>query len=445
MTPENYRDALTQKLVVQRTTMLDDERYLEGTQPMAFVDPEIVRATEGRVRPLNINLARLVVEVLGQRLTVTGFRSSPGQVMDDALMRLWQSQGMDEQAKLAQTDALTYGRAYFIAWADSLGNPVITAESPLQMAVARDPMTRRVIAALKRWMDDDGHLHALILTSDEVTEWMSRTRQPDDVIVGTIDLPFITDQLVEVRREPNPLGLVPVVPLVNRPRLDNLDGTSELADIKQPLSALGKVMSDFVLASEYAAAPRRWATGLLPAGAHLEQMADIKTRVKEEWERAHASKFILASGAEARFGAFPTADLENYRVGVDILMGEIASMSGLPAHYLIHSAANPTSADAIRTSEARLTARAKDRQDWWSGPYEDLMRLAVMIRDGQADPSLDDLETLWADPEPSTIAQTADAQAKLFGAGIVDRRSALEALGFTPLEIERILTEAVPV
>lgn len=71
------------------------------------------------------------------------------------------------------------------------------------------------------------------------------------------------------------------------------------------------------------------------------------------------------------------------------------------------------------------------------------MRLTVLIRDGQPDPNLDDLETLWADPEPATIAQTADAQSKLYGAGLVDRRAALEALGFSPLDIERITAEAV--
>jgi hypothetical protein len=68
------------------------------------------------------------------------------------------------------------------------------------------------------------------------------------------------------------------------------------------------------------------------------------------------------------------------------------------------------------------------------------MRLAVLIETGIDDPNLDDLETLWANPEPATIAQTADAQAKLIGAGILDRRASLESLGVSPLEIDRILS-----
>ena len=71
------------------------------------------------------------------------------------------------------------------------------------------------------------------------------------------------------------------------------------------------------------------------------------------------------------------------------------------------------------------------------------MRQTVLIRDGQPSTALDDLETVWADPEPATVAQTADAQSKLYGAGIVDRRAALEALGYSPLDVERIMSETV--
>jgi hypothetical protein len=443
MQPEQYRDALTQKLITQRTTMLDDERFYEGKQAMAFLDPEVVRQSDGRLRPVNVNLGRLAIETLAARIKVTGFRSSPGQVVDDMLMREWQIQGLDELSALAQLDCLIFGRSYYLVWGDAKGAPIVTAESPLQMTVSRDPITRRPNAALKRWMDDEGYLHALVLTADSVTEWATRQKQPADVLVGTIDVPFITDQFTRVREDSNPLGVVPVVPLVNRARLDNLDGESELADLKGLLQAIGKTNSDMMVASEYAASPRRWVTGLAPANANAEQMRDIEDRVRQQWEKAYAAKFLIASTPDARMGSFDSAELNNYTNALQFLIGEVASLAGLPAYYVNHNAANPTSADAIRTSESRLTSRAKQRQEWWSGPYEDLMRLVILVRNGQPDPSLDDLETVWMNPEPTTLAQTADAESKLIGAGIVDRRSALEALGYSPLDVERILESEV--
>jgi len=127
-------------------------------------------------------------------------------------------------------------------------------------------------------------------------------------------------------------------------------------------------------------------------------------------------------------------------MAIEMLMSQAATVASLPQHFINANAANPTSADAIRASESRISTKVRQRQSWWSGSYEDLMRLARLIETGVDDPNLDDLETLWANPEPSTIAQTADAQSKLVGSGITDRRAALEALGLTPLEIDRILT-----
>lgn len=446
MTPEQWRDALTAKQLNQRSNMVENERFYLGTQPLGFLDPEVERVTNGRVKPLNINFARLAIETLGQRIRVTGFRSSTGQIVDSQLLNLWQRNGMDEQSELAQRDCLIYGRAYFLVWADMNGAPVITAESPLQVNVARDPLTRRVIAGLKRWLDEDGYAHALLITEDTVTEWQSRTTSKYDIVAqalmmsDTWEQQILSEQLTKVREESNPLGIVPIVPLVNRPRLGFLDGESELSDLRGPLQAIGKLSTDMLLASEYAASPRRWATGLAPAGVSAEQMKVIEEHVRERWEKAHASKFLISSSPDARLGTFDTAELSNYRTAIELTIGEVASLSGLPAYYVNGNSLNPVSADSIRASESRLTERAKERQRWWSGPYEDLMRLATLVRDGQPDDTLADLETVWADTEPTSLSQIADAEAKLMAAGITDRRAALEALGYSPLDIERMLT-----
>jgi hypothetical protein len=71
------------------------------------------------------------------------------------------------------------------------------------------------------------------------------------------------------------------------------------------------------------------------------------------------------------------------------------------------------------------------------------MRLCVTIRDGIPNSQLDDLSTVWVDPPTPSIAQTADAQSKLYAAGIIDRRSALQALGFDVAEIDR-MTNSIP-
>lgn len=445
MTPEQWRDALTTKMLNQRSDMSRAEEFYLGTQALGYLDPEIERVTKGRIRPVNINLARMAIETLSQRLKVVGFRSSVGEIVDSQLQGLWRANSMAEQSELAQRDCLIYGRAYFMCWADMNGAPVVTAESPLQVSVARDPLTRRVIAGLKRWLDEDGYAHSLLINEDVIVEYRSRTTSAYDVIAnshfiaGTYEAQIVGEQLEKIREESNPLGVVPIVPLVNRRRLGDLDGESELSDLYDLVQAIGKIATDMLTASEYAASPRRWATGLAPANATAEQMKQIEAHVRERWESAHASKFLITSSPDARLGSFDTAELSNYRTALEFLIGQVAALSGLPPYYVNGSTMNPVSADSIRASEARLSSKAEQRQAWWSGAYEDLMRLVVFVRDGRPATDLQDLETVWADPEPTTLAQSADAEAKLLAAGITDRRAALEAMGYSPLDVERIL------
>lgn len=444
-TIDDLRGRLQRKLLAQRTESLTNERFYGGTQPLAFMDPDELQATGGRIKALNVNLARLAVDELATRLQVTGLRSSPGDVVDNDLWALWRSVGLDETSQLAQLDALVHGRGFFMAWVDAAGELSITAESPTALAVEWDPVTRRVTAAYKRWSTPDGYGHGLLLTPDRIVEYV--TVSPSTDTEWATSTALITDDSTKVvRDEENPVGQVPVVPLVNRPRTNLLDGESEIADLRGPVQAISKLCTDLLVASDYAAAPKRWATGLVPLATDLtpQQLDEVTEAVRAKWEQVRKQKFTTSTFEGTKFGTFDQAELSNFDVAVKLLTNQVATLSGLPAYFVDNGAVNPVSAEAMRVSESRLTARALQRQRWWSGSYEDLIRLAVTIRDGRPDPRLDDLETVWLDPEPSTDAQTADAVSKTYASGIVDRRAALEALDLSPLEIERILAALEP-
>jgi hypothetical protein len=434
------RDRLARKIIAQRADMTRAQRYIDGEQPMAWIDPDIARYLKGRIGPLNVNLCRIAVESLAQRLRVTGFRSSPGEVVDRELAAVWQRNGMDEQSQLVQTEALTLGRSYFMVWTDPFGRARITAETAMQMAVHRDPMTYAIDGALKRWLDPEGYAMSLLITPEVIRTYRARQSADLDPLYG--EPPIIDSDAQLIDEQPNPVGRVPVVALVNRPSLVMLDGVSDIVDLFPIADAIGKLGSDAMTAAEFAASPRRWATGVGdPAGMSQQQAEDLSDRIRRYWEQANAAKFITTASTDAKFGAFPVAELTNFVAAIELLMSQAGTIASLPQYFVSANVANPTSADAIRASESRLSAKAQQRQSWWSGPYEDLMRLAMLIETGTEDPNLDDLETLWMNPEPVTIAQTADAQSKLLGAGITDRRASLEALGLTPLEIDRILTQ----
>ena len=63
MNIEHLRETLTRKLVAQRPVMATAARYYTGTQPVPAMDPEVDRILAGRVPKMNVNLARLAVDV----------------------------------------------------------------------------------------------------------------------------------------------------------------------------------------------------------------------------------------------------------------------------------------------------------------------------------------------------------------------------------------------
>jgi hypothetical protein len=139
-----------------------------------------------------------------------------------------------------------------------------------------------------------------------------------------------------------------------------------------------------------------------------------------------------------KFGQFSEASLDNFTKAIEMFAGKIAALSGLPPHYLGMQGSNPTSADAIRSSEASLVSIVKAKQVILGGAWERVMRLAILMRDGAVDPAAKSMETIWRDPATPTIAQQSDAIFKLRTGGIIDARQAQEDLGYSPVQIERM-------
>ena len=439
MTPNDMRKRLTRALDDDYTSLTKCDDYYRGNQPLAYLDPEIRKAVRDRLKPVVINWPRIVVEAISDRLDVTGFRSATRPTAADDIWSIWQANSLDEKSQQAHTDALVFGRSYVLVWAGrDRRMPTISIESALQTITETDPATGATVAALKRWRDIDNYGRAILFTPEAVVEYRTRNPHPDAFPTMGID----TDYDV-VSEQSNPLGLVPVVPIVNRPRPLVPRGESELADAMPIADAINKCATDLMVSAEYHAQPRRWVTGFGAgaAGGRMgaDELATLRESVRAQWEQARASKIWISDMPDTKFGQFPEAMLENFIGAIRMFTLQLSAVAGLPPHYVALSAeSNPASADAIRSAEASLVNRARRRQRIWGGAWEDVMRLALAVRDGAYPVGLDDLETVWASAEIVSIAQAADAAVKLHAEGILDRRSVLEGLDYSPQAIAQI-------
>jgi Phage portal protein, SPP1 Gp6-like len=409
------------------------DSYYEGQQALSYMAPELLAELSDRIRQVVINWPRLVVDSLEERLDVEGFRLAGEAEADTRLWEWWQANDLDEESQLGHLDALIMRRAYVIVGSrtgpnvddDADGDedaPLITVESPLEVFAERDPRTREVQAAVKRWsQDEDGAKKTEFATLylPDATVWFERDG----------------GRWAETDRDDHELRTVPVVPLVNRARTRNRGGVSELKDIVPLSDAACKIATDMMVSAEYHAVPRRVAFGFNEADFVDEQGRPVSA-FSRVIGRMWATEKSTQDGADVK--QFPEASLNNFHETINALAKLVASLSGLPPHFLGMATDNPASADAIRSSEIRLIKRAERKQRAFGGAWEQVMRICTRIQTGEWDPDLRSLETIWRDASTPTVAQSADAAVKLFAAGIVPRRQTREDMGYTQGQIKRM-------
>ena len=393
------------------------ERYYTGTQPLAFLSPEAKIALGTRFGRMASNIPRLAITSLTERLRVTGFTGV--DVWGD-----WLRNDLDQLSAVAMREALLLGQSYVIVWADRFGRPQVSVESAKQVAVLRDPGTRRITSAVKRW-ETDTTTEAVLYLPDEIVRL--RANQTGATIHGF--------SVVETLA--NPIGVVPVVRLLNSDRILD-EGVSEIDDLRPLVDGLNKVLTDMLVTSEFVGRPRRWATGVeLTEEPILDDTGQPtgETEAVNPFPEGH--RMLLSEAPESKFGQLEAADLGGYGNAVSVLLGQIMAVSSLPAHYVGQLSDTPASADALRAAEASLTARAEARQQQFGRSWEDVARLIVAVRDG-ADPLQIDCRVKWADASTRSIAQEADAVVKLFAAGLLPASYALARLGYGDDEVAAI-------
>jgi hypothetical protein len=411
----------------------------EMRSPRAYMHPEIQAELGERVKQVIIAWPQLVVDSLEERLDVEGF-GLPDDDADDELWRVWQANDCDEQSQMATVDALTMRRSYIAVGTneDDDQTPLITFESPLEVFADIDPRTRGVRSAIRLYgygfgygyQGLDGQTASQTLVSGKVERYAT-VYEPNRT--SFYDL---TSEWKLLDRDEHNLGVVPIVPMVNRSRLADWRGRSELDTILPLAHAANKLATDMMVAAEFIAVPLRGIFGVSPGDFEDEQGNKLSPM------QVLMGRLLTIPDDEkvARQFEFASAQLSNFHQSIDQLARLVASLSGLPPHFLGLATDNPPSADAIRSSEARLVKRAERKQRAFGGSYEKAMRIVRRLQ-GDDDPKWRQLETKWRDASTPTIAQTADAAVKKYTSGITTLRQTRLDLQYTESEIDRMEAE----
>lgn len=422
---------LDRELVGRRRELERIEQYLEMEQPLKYMAPALEEEFGDRVTQLIIDLPSVVVEAYESVLDVQGFTvpnlrrlgESQAEDPDDAdargisqdVWQVWTENHMQEQMPLLQHESIGLGSAYLISGPGESADdvPVMSVESPFDVHVRRDPRTRRIDAAIKRWAEpaDKG----------------------PDVQWGTLYLPgsritFRKDgrDWVEDGRDDHGDDTTRVVAFPNRPRLTRLAGKSEFAGIIPTLDAINKMATDMMVSGEFHAMPRRYAFGL-----RKEDFQDEQGNPLSVWKQLAGGVWSSeVPGNEINVGQFDEADLAVFHNSIKLLLQLAFMQVALPSHISAFQGDNPASADAIRAAEIQKVKRSERKQTVFGGALEEAMRNNWMIL-GRNPRELVGLETTWRNPATPTKAQEADASVKLVQAKVIPPQQARVDLNYS--------------
>ncbi len=429
--PEWWRDGLLKALLERTEANRIYDEYYEGEHRLAFATSKFRKTFGALFSEFADNWCGLVVDAPEERLNVEGFRFGTEEERlqgDVAAWEIWQRNQLDAFSQQGHLEALIWANAAVMVWQeDDLAK--ITVEHPSQVIVAHESgsVTKRS-AALKAWTDEfSGDLFVNLYLPDVIWKW--KREASTTKLDGGGDFTEREDsQLV------NPLGVVPIVPLVNKPRLLR-PGQSEIRAVVPMQDAVNKLIADMMIASEFQSFRQRWATGIEIPTAFDDEGKPLPQDQQEAAMWKHAiDRLWYSEDPETTYGEFDVTDLKSFVTGIEMLVQHIASQSKTPPHYFFIGGQFP-SGESIKSAESGLVAKVIRKERYFGEAWEEVMRLAFAVED---DDRKNDVlsETIWGDAETRTESQHVDAVIKKRSVGI-PLKQLWEDLGYSVVQIAR--------
>jgi hypothetical protein len=429
-TPEHWRDTLLSALSSRQRSIRQCDAYYRGEHRMAFSTAQYREVFGTLFAHFADNWCDLVVDASAERLRVEGFRFGEDQEADEAAWEIWQRNVMDAEADMAHTDAIKLGCSYALVGADDGGAASIQVESASQAIVYLDPAQgRHRLAGLRCWADEFNVEHCVVYLPDSVSWWRREGASAGTEPAGKWE--------ADVGSGANPLGVVPLIPLANAPSLTNRLGRSDIERVIPLQDAVNKLCADMIVASEFAAYPQRWATGIeIPVNPETgEKMAPNFL--------GGADRVWGVESDQAKFGNFSVADLSSYVRAIEMCIQHVAAQTRTPPHYLLGSSGAFPSGESLKATETGLVAKVKRKQLSFGEAWEEAIRLAFAVEGNAQRAEEVRVETIWANPESRIVAETVDAAVKLAGIG-VPRPALWEYVGASPQQVARWREEGEP-
>lgn len=372
------------------------------------------------------------VDDLEQRIDLDGFVIPGASWTDFGLDLIWDANRLDLEASQAHTSALKYAVSFVavLAGDTSTGEPevIIRPLSATSSTATWDPLRRRVQDALSVTDADEYGVKEFILYTDVRIVTVRRNG---------------AGWSVEIR--PHNLGRAPIAVLPFKPNLEHPFGTSRISRAVMSITDRAvRTLLRMEVSAEFYSAPQRYVLG-----AKESAFVDANGNTRTGWEAIIGKLLAIDADPETdklpEVGQFPQLTMEPHMGMVRSDAAMFSGETGIPVDTLgiIHD--NPSSATGVMARYQPLIKTAERAQVPFGLGWVDAAKLAVQVRDGLTEVPAE-LRLMKASFRPAhliTMGEASDAMLKQITAlpWLAESTVALERLGYTQTEIERLLAD----
>lgn len=438
--------ALLENELIRRRGEVDrNNAYYRGKQPLRFASKEFQKYHGDRYKDFADNWVQVVADSPIERLTTIGVKPFGTDTADADSWRVWQLNALDADSQLGFLGAITSGRAFVLVWGnpDDEEVPVVTFEDASQCVVLYEPGSRRKRrAALKRWQDGNTDYATLYLPGELWKFARPLQRQEKSPQMADVDEELKRwrprEMVTEPNPQPNPMGVVPMVELPNKPMLVD-EPIPDVSGVVAMQDAVNLLWAQLFTASDFASFPQRVVLGAeLPKMPILNAAGEVIGEKSVDLEKFAIDRVLWITGNDVKIAEWQAANLAAYTDVIEIAVAHIAAQTRTPQHYLIGKMAN-LSGDALLAAETGLVKRIEEKELWFGQALREMFALIALAQGNK--PKARDLvagSVLWADAESRSQAQLADALLKLRQIGFPFEWIAAR-YGLTPSEIVDLL------
>jgi hypothetical protein len=437
---------LATELTSRSGAVLRHDNYYRGKHPLRFASDEFRKYCADRYAGFSDNWVQPVADSPVERLTVTGVQA-PGEVKADAdLWGVWQRNGLDADSQLGFLGAGNGARCFVLVWGDpdDEDTPCVTFEDASSAVVQYMPGSRRKRrAALKMWQDGFSE-YATLYLPDEVWKFERSLSAGQKKSPQMAEADAVVDSWTpretgdEPNPQPNPLGVVPMVELPNRPLLAS-EPVSDVAGVIAMQDAINLLWAMLFTNADYASLTQRIVTGAeVPKIPVLDANGQKVGEKPIDLKKFVTDRILWLESPDAKIDSWPAAQLTAYTEVIEVCVGHIAAQTRTPQHYLVGKMAN-LSGDALIAAETGLVKRTEEKQLWFGQALREVFQLICLAR-GEDDKgkALAGGSVLWKDPQSRNLAQLTDSLLKLKQIGFPFEWLALR-FGLTPTEVTTLM------